>query len=139
MSKESDKAWQYLAEGNFSAAEQLSAQLINQNLVQVVDTPLLKVWFVKASIMLAKGLYAEAADQLTQIINLDASDRFSQDVLLSLLQENTAVDEDVEGQLVLGIGTGRSGSTSLAHLLSAQSNTYCSHEFPPIQIGRAHV
>jgi len=35
------------------------------------------------------------------------------------------------GRLVLGIGTGRSGSTSFTKLLSLQPGTYASHEHPP--------
>ena len=36
------------------------------------------------------------------------------------------------GRLVLGMGTGRSGSTSLARLLSLQPGCYVGHEHPPL-------
>lgn len=36
-----------------------------------------------------------------------------------------------QGRLVLGIGTGRSGSSSFTKLLSLQPGTYASHEHPP--------
>ena len=43
------------------------------------------------------------------------------------------------GRLILGMGTGRSGSTSLTWLLQAQIGTYCSHEHPPILPWAAEV
>ena len=38
----------------------------------------------------------------------------------------------VPGQVVLGLGTGRSGSTSLAALLATVENSCCTHENPPL-------
>lgn len=50
---------------------------------------------------------------------------------------NAVLDRDLvklgtPGRIVLGMSTGRSGSTSLARLLSAQEGSYFTHEVPPI-------
>src|SRR5271168_4818104 len=38
----------------------------------------------------------------------------------------------VAGQIVLGLGTGRSGSTSLVELLTTAEGSCCTHENPPL-------
>ena len=54
----------------------------------------------------------------------DLSSRYAQ----ALIQKNT---DPEDGKLVIGIGTGRSGSTSLTKLLQLQPNAFVSHERPP--------
>ena len=50
--------------------------------------------------------------------------------LLFLFIKNKQKDTE-ESKIIFGIGTGRSGSTTLTHLLNIQKNTFTFHEHPP--------
>ena len=82
--------------------------------------------------LIAVGKHAQVADMLIKIMNNDQNDIYAQDMFATLLKDQMPVATSYRNRLVLGIGTGRSGSTSLTHLFGSQAATYCSHEFPPL-------
>gem|GEM_PF-2745020 len=132
MSHQTEEAWKYFSMANLSKAEQLSIHLVNSRKARVTETPLLKIWLVQANILIARDKKADAVDLLTKIIHVDPGDIFARSLMLTLLKDHVGNKENANGQLILGIGTGRNGSTSLTGLFASQKATYCTHEFPPL-------
>ena len=102
------------------------------------------------------GRSHSAISGLLRALDRDPDDTIAQSKLIALLTENSDTDridassrkhdllaagnlgEQCDqsdnsrcGQLIIGIGTGRSGSTSLVKFLQAQHGAFVSHERPP--------
>lgn len=139
----STSAWNDFKRGNFEKAEATSLGLLRAGTATLDEVPLSEAWSIKALFWARCGRREQAASLLKHSLSIYPEDRFAQDLLLILEDERlTAADtagtktvrgEHVQnGTLVLGIGTGRCGSTTLSALLNAQASASVSHEHVPL-------
>ncbi len=133
-------AWDLFCQGNLAAAEQ-EVKASMQQLNNMGARPVPDVMILKAYYLCRLERYEDARKLFSRILEFSPDDHYAQQgYLLSLndeLRNNSPALNQVKDkkrtkkQLILGIGTGRSGSTTLTKLLQMQVTTYCSHEHPP--------
>jgi hypothetical protein len=132
--KENEKAISAVSNGDFSLAEKIYVDLYkatqdNAWLEKLADISRLKITFLNAL-----ERYPESYYIVTDAIFTLPDHALFQEILIDLLrkrQRNTHSRSNKIGKLILGSGSGRSGSTSLASLIQAQPRSYFSHEHPP--------
>lgn len=132
-----EQAWVAFRAGRFGQAEKLSAGLVQRRLARTQQLPLAQVRLLKATAAALRGERAEAANTLYQLMVMQPGHYLARQTYLSLLRDEIAERSrqgalPQRGRRVFGLGTGRSGSTSLAHLFAAQADTYYSHEHAPL-------
>jgi len=100
------------------------------------------IYFLGGQITEKNKQYLDAYEMYIKAITFNGDLLPCREKLLSLIPRYLELREadrpglfvngaNLPGRLVLGIGTGRSGSTSFTKLLSLQPGTYASHEHPP--------
>lgn len=132
-----EQAWSALRKGSALHALQLSQELLGLKKAQRSQLP-----WVQASLVVALnehlvGRSAQAAERLYRVMSSVPASDLAMQLYLSMLRERLARAQAAgqrrePGRIVLGLGTGRSGSTSLSYLLAAQSDTCFSHEHAPL-------
>ena len=138
MSKsENEKAITAIINGNFALAESIYAESYRTNqdsrtLEKMADIACLKVMFLNSI-----EQFGNAYQILMDAISNYPDNTILQELFCHLLHKRSSFMSDMDrkrnkkGRLILGTGTGRSGSTSLTALLQAQPRSYFSHEHPP--------
>ena len=130
------QAWDLLGQGNLREAEQTAHRAISHK-HEVTTPPLPDIAILKAFLLCRLGQYRKAHDLFRDILEACPDDAYAQEGLLLALRDLLNKESPETGQppaqqrLLLGLGTGRSGSTSLTKLLRHQPGTFCAHEFPP--------
>ena len=142
MNPEIEAAWLALKDGQLEKAVQLSSQLLNRGMASPAQVPLAQALTCQACFYSRRGAPADAVPILQNVLSIYPDDVYAQELMIAILREavDAAKSRSGEaretsagrGRLVLGLGTGRSGSTTLANILGAQSNCYFSHEYPPM-------
>ena len=127
-------AWDLFSKGNLAGAEQ-AATLAMQKLNNMAVHPIPDIMILKAFYLCRLHRFQDARSLFTRVLEACPDDVYAQQgYLLALQDEFSPKPKDKgakEGALLLGLGTGRSGSTTLTKLWAEQENCYCSHEHPP--------
>jgi hypothetical protein len=92
---------------------------------------------LKATGAALRGERSLAADILYKLMAMQPKHFLARQTYLSLLRDEIAERSRTTtlqrtGRQIFGLGTGRSGSTSLAHLFACQADTCYSHEHTPV-------
>lgn len=137
------RCWNLFAEGRIRDADILAAQLIDRDKRTIPYLPVAQVLTAKAQYFSLTGRRHQAAPFLMKALNHAPMSPYPQELMLAMLRAEFAARNDHQdptyvgrdprrkGRLVMGLGTGRCGSTSLTLLLMAQKGGYFSHEHPP--------
>ena len=127
-------AWDLFSKGNLAGAEQ-AATLAMQKLNNMAVHPIPDIMILKAFYLCRLHRFQDARSLFGRVLEACPDDVYAQQGYLLALQDEFAVkpkDKSTkEGTLLLGLGTGRSGSTTLTKLWAEQEDCYCSHEHPP--------
>ncbi len=128
-------AWDLFCKGDLAGAEQ-AASIAIQKLNNMTVAPVPDIMVLKAFYLCRLSRFHEARSLFGRVLENCPDDIYAQQgYLLSLedefSQKSNKEKKDVNGKLLLGLGTGRSGSTTLAKLWGEQKSCYCSHEHPP--------
>ena len=132
------RSWQCMREGRYLESERISKELLQSGMVSSRDVP-----YFESSTMLAlqdslTGRPENSVPRLLHLLNLKPQDETVQGIFMSVLRKHVSRNGSASlirkppGRLIFGLGTGRSGSTTLSYLFGAQKHTYASHEHPPI-------
>lgn len=129
------QAWRAMRTGSPDQALHISNQLLAQRKVPMAALP-----WAQASLVVALrdhliGRSVEAADRLYRLMAAVPDSDWAMQLYLAMLQDavlKRTGRQRPAGRVILGLGTGRSGSTSLTHLLAAQPDTCFSHEHAPL-------
>jgi len=138
-----EAAWQALKDGQVGKAEHLSRSMLHQGIAESSQLPLAQALTCRAFYLARSGRQKEAVSLLQNVFNIYPDDVYAQELMIAILREtvasktrfpstNVASSSVQRGRLVLGLGSGRCGSTTLANLFAAQKNCYFSHEHPPL-------
>jgi hypothetical protein len=132
-----EQAWAALRKNAAVQALQISHQLMVQKKATRSQLP-----WTEASLVLAlnehlSGCSADAAQRLYGIMSSVPASDIAMQLYLTMLREQLSKAQASgfirePGRIVLGLGTGRSGSTSLSYLFAAQADTCFSHEHAPL-------
>lgn len=139
------RTWELFHEGHIRQADILAAEIIKAEKGSIPYLPVVEILTAKAQYLSLTGRRQEATPYLLKSLNRAPENPYPQELMLAMLRaEGTARNggagpRNGQGQgerqqgkrLVLGLGTGRCGSTSFTRLLMAQKNGYFSHEHPP--------
>jgi hypothetical protein len=133
------KVWQLFYEGSLRQADILAAQVISRDKETIPYLPVMEILTSKAQYMAMTGRRRMAAPFIAKAINRLPDSPYPQELCLAMLRaeviarngSETRKGRDEAGKLVIGLGTGRCGSTSLTQLLMAQKTGCFSHEHPP--------
>lgn len=122
-----DEMWDLFNKGNFFKALELSINCIKKNNIRIEDTP-----YIKCNLKIAEehNSRKDKPAAYKVILNLLQKNIVTNDVLNELL--NILGEPSKSSLFIFGLGTGRSGSTSLATSLSKIKGSYISHEHPAI-------
>ena len=97
--------------------------------------PFFETVLIKNLILFLSGNEFESFNNLTRYLYRNDIKKFYFDFYLTVLKiisDKNKKKVETFSNLIFGLGTGRSGSTSLYSLLSEQENTFSSHEYPPL-------
>lgn len=125
------QALDLVRQGNLDAAERALLQLLRQGATPEIGHALDRVAGMKALYLMAAGRLEDARRVLAHYLTIVPRGPTLMGAYESLLAEIPTRLGEERGRLVLGAGTGRSGSTSLTQLLAAQPGGYFSHEHAP--------
>lgn len=137
-------AWDLFCSGNLAAAEQ-AAMTALQKSNDMTAAPVPDVMILKAFYLCRLNRFDDARKLFGRVLESLPDDVYAkQGYLLALKDElkqkfpdqakpekHGAEELSEKSRLILGIGTGRSGSTTLTKLWQLQEASYCSHEHPP--------
>lgn len=124
-------ALNHVRQGNLDEAERTLLQLLREGGTAEVGRAMDRVAGMKALYLMAAGRPEDARRVLAHYLAIVPWGPTLMGAYESLLADLPPLPEDGRGRLILGAGTGRSGSTSLTQLLSAQPGSYFSHEHAP--------
>ena len=123
------EAFSLFEQGRFMDALKPSVNAINNKQSLIYETPYEKCKLVLATWMNFTGRKREAYTEVINLMKLGLdSDEIRNTLLLIMGERRDAKDTS----FIFGLGTGRSGSTSLTSALSSIPNSYFSHEHPSI-------
>ena len=100
-----------------------------------IDDPFYESFLVKNLLLFFSDQKFECINNLTKSFYREDIKDFIFDFYLMILKNATSQNKkstNSQSNLIFGLGTGRSGSTSLHSLFSRQLNTFSSHEHPPL-------
>ncbi len=132
------EAWTLFRAGRLAEAQKLCQALISRDARLMGRLPLAEIWSANAFLAARQGQHAHALKMLRLLLGRFPDDRYAQELLLlvedAIARESGPGQPEVEadGTLVIGIGTGRCGSTSLATLLDSQEGAAVTHEHAPV-------
>jgi len=125
------QALDHVRQGNLDEAERALLQLLRQGATPEIGHALDRVAGMKALYLMAADRREDARRVLAHYLTLVPRGPTLMGAFESLLADLPTRTGAERGHLVLGAGTGRSGSTSLTQLLAAQPGSYFSHEHAP--------
>ncbi|MEO1224973.1 MAG: hypothetical protein AAFX92_12150 [Pseudomonadota bacterium] len=135
-----EDAWQAFRRKEFAKATAICNANLAKDQSLFAKLPIAEIWTLRAYHQARSGSRDEAYQLLRRLLGFFPEDRIAQQMLLVVEDEiadakghvGPSLGHTGSGRLVLGIGTGRSGSTTLSTLLTAQTSARVTHEFPPI-------
>ena len=122
--------------GDLAGAEVAAGNVVRQ-MKTMAPAPVPDIMILKAFYLCRLNRPQKARALFGNVLEVCPDDGYAQAGYLLALQDELAAEgrSDIqpaeESTLLLGIGTGRSGSTTLTKLWQQQENCYCSHEHPP--------
>jgi len=122
------------AQGRIVEAEELSEQAVLTNMLPKEATPLASIWTTRACHLMTMGNHRLAFEKLYTVLGHFPEYGLAKYLFIDLIKEQLSARPTHGywgGRFVFGLGSGRSGSTSLARLLGMQKGTYASHEHRP--------
>lgn len=123
-----------LAKKLFDAGQPLPALRLSEQLllegVSVSDTPIPQIFFDEAVRRCAAGAYESAFRSLVNGMQLGHYDSTLGSAFEILKSHSKSPKSQPSGRIIFGLGTGRSGSTSLSNILNASPDHNISHEHP---------
>lgn len=125
----STEAFLLFEKGRFTDALKASVSAINNKESAINETPYEKCKLVLATWMNFTGRKREAYEEVIGLMRLGLDSTEIRDTLLLIMGERSDA-RDIP--FIFGLGTGRSGSTSLTTALSSIPKSYFSHEHPSI-------
>lgn len=125
------QALDHVRQGKLDEAERALLQLLRQGSTPEIGHALDRVAGMKALYLMAAGRREDARRVLVHYLTIVPRGPTLMGAFESLMADLPTRRGEERGRLVIGAGTGRSGSTSLAHLLEAQPGGYFSHEHAP--------
>lgn len=125
------QALDHVRKGNLDEAERALLRLLRDGVTPEVGHALDRVAGMKALYLMTAGRREDARRVLAHYLALVPRGPTLMGAYESLLADLPLLPDGSRGRLVLGAGTGRSGSTSLTQLLAAQPGSYFSHEHAP--------
>ena len=134
-----EKAFALFERGNFIEATKLSLIAINEGKFKVEETPYFQCKLVSAFYIYQSGKKDVAYKEIINLMKI-GMDNFDIRNLLQLVMGQS--NQKYKPKLLFGLGTGRSGSTSLTSMLQNIKKSYISHEHPiliPWKDGISHV
>lgn len=126
-----EAALEFIRDGNLDRAERALLESMRGGVTAEAARALERVVAMKVIYLLSTGQPGDAHRAATHYLNRFPKSALLQGAFASLMSEKAAASGSAKGRLILGAGTGRSGSTSLTLLLQAQDHSYFSHEHPP--------
>lgn len=123
------EAFLLFEKGRFTDALKASVIAINNKESAINETPYEQCKLVLATWMNFTGRKREAYEEVIGLMRLGLDSTEIRDTLLLIMGERSDA-RDIP--FIFGLGTGRSGSTSLTTALSSIPNSYFSHEHPSI-------
>lgn len=99
------------------------------------DDPLLQSILIKNLALYLSGNSVQSLTNLTNRLYLKNINELFLNLYITLLRDHCGKKDQIPSdtsRLIFGLGTGRSGSTSLYELLRNQNNTFATHEHPPL-------
>jgi hypothetical protein len=139
-----NQAWEFFRRGDFARAEQATMAVVNKA-GWAISTPWPDLLILRAFHCLRLGAYDHALSLFGGVLEKFPDDACAQEGFLLALQGQLQGSNHIPTQagsggnathsetgiLILGLGTGRCGSTSISKLLENQDDCYCYHEHPP--------
>lgn len=135
------RTWKLFHEGHVRQADILAAEVIKADKGSIPYLPIVEILTAKAQVLGLTDRRREAAPYLLKSLNWAPENPYPQELMLAMLRVECAArnghgggaarEGERAGRLVLGLGTGRCGSTSFTQLLMAQKEGCFSHEHPP--------
>jgi hypothetical protein len=135
--KENEKAISAVSNGNFSVAEKIYGDLYRTTRDSAFAEKLADINYLKVTFLNAVERFADSYRVVTDAVFASPDNPVFQVLLLDLIHKRQRYVSEIgrnrnkRGRLILGSGSGRSGSASLTSLLHAQPESYFSHEHPP--------
>lgn len=120
-------AWHLFKSFHIKDSISLSLDAIKNHGAQIDSTPLIEAQVLSALHQNHLGNHKVSFDILIELLNLSTKKKLAQDALLYILKNNHTT---YSAKWVFGLGTGRSGSSSLCRSLQDIKNSYFSHEHP---------
>lgn len=132
------QAWDLFRRGDFAGAEKAAVAVVQQAGWNI-STPLPDLMILKSFHLLRLQKYDESFRLFGKVLEMFPDDSCAQEGFLLAMRGHLQGDKSTPanatrsgaGVLLLGLGTGRSGSTSLAKLWESQDDCYSFHEHPP--------
>ena len=128
-----NSAWKAFRSGQLKTALQLSRQSITHERANPSDSPVQYIRAQQAILELGRSQPKPALNLLLANLQETPDSQLYQSIYLAVLAESleSQPDQPSDPKLIIGIGTGRCGSSSLSQLLKEQNaNTFFSHEHP---------
>ena len=139
-------AWDFFSKGDLAGAERAVAVAAQQD-SNMALAPIPDIMIIKAIYLCRLHRFQEARSLFGRVLEDRPDDAYAQAGYLLALQDqltaegrgtksisqgnSVSAENGSSGTLLLGLGTGRSGSTTLTRLWQEQDDCYCSHEHPP--------
>lgn len=123
---------QALEEGRLLNAADVAMTLNKESNGEIVD-PVAESFSIKGFYLAIRGKPKSAVNCFRQALWVDPANRYAADGLAMALEDRFHFLEEtpVKGRIIIGMGTGRSGSASLTRLLRKQKDSSFAHEYPP--------
>ena len=122
-------AFEAFKRGELGKAKSISVNLINHQRVHIDNTPYSRATMVLATHRYASGDIHGGFSDIIDLLKIDHRNKLARSILLAFLSEIPFAGAS-DTKLVFGLGTGRSGSTSLTSILQKIPKSYVSHECP---------
>lgn len=123
------KAHQAFNDGNFYQALIMSSEAINIQKHSLEETPYIKSSILYCHWQSLMNNKKTAFEHIIHLLKNGIDDVGLRNCLLSLIKPGPKVTKE---KLLIGLGTGRCGSTSLTGMLNTLKGSYFSHEHPSI-------
>ncbi|MEX0921387.1 MAG: hypothetical protein WD489_05965 [Rhodovibrionaceae bacterium] len=138
------RVWDLYTVGNLQEADIQAARILQASQESVYKLPIAEILLSKALLYSLTGRRHKAALFVQKALSRFPASAYPQELMLAMLREELAernggteaidlnADPAARGRLILGLGTGRCGSTSFTQLLQAQPGGCFSHEHPTV-------
>ncbi len=123
---------QALKQGHVLKAAEVAMTLHKESKAEI-DHPVAESLSIKGFYLAILGKPKGAINCFRQALWVDPTNRYAADGLSMALEDlHRSLEEmPAKGRIVIGMGTGRSGSASLTRILRKQKSSCFAHEYPP--------